>query len=175
MLRRNKNAKAKNTCPLNFQIEWSEKKDTYTLIRFTFDSEMGATVPCYLLIPNKKKQKYPVVITLQGHSTGFHLSIGQNKEEGDEKKLPRVAFAVQAAQNGYVALAIEQRGMGERRSSRSYGEENKFFQRPHMCAFASLTAISLGQTVIGERVWDISRATISVCVRRWICLILQCA
>ena len=147
-----------NICPLNTQVEWIEKKDAYTLIRFTFDSEENVTVPCYLLIPNTKKEKYPVAITLHGHSTGFHLAIGQVKEEGDEKKLPRTAFALQAVERGYIALAIEQRGMGERRSPRSYGLENKYFPRPHMCAFASLTAISLGRTIIGERVWDVSRA-----------------
>ncbi len=113
-------------------------------------------IRCFVFITDK--EKYPIAITLQGHSSGFHLSIGQQKEDGDEKKLPRVAFAVQAVKNGYIALAIEQRGMGERRLNRSYGKEYKFFQRPHMCAFASLTAISLGRTIIGERVWDISRA-----------------
>ena len=149
---------AKNACPLNVQIEREEEKDGYKLIRFTFESEIGAIVPCYLLIPNTGKEKYPVAITLQGHSTGFHLSIGETKYDGDENNQPRVSFALQAVQNGFIALAIEQRAMGERRSPRSYGKENIPHARAHMCAHASLTAIALGRTVLGERIWDVSKA-----------------
>ncbi|MBO5481641.1 MAG: acetylxylan esterase [Clostridia bacterium] len=149
---------SKNACPLNVQIESEEQKNGYTQIRFTFDSEVGANVPCYLLIPDTGKEKYPVAIVLQGHSTGFHLSIGEQKYEGDERMLPRASLALQAVQNGFAALAIEQRAMGERRSPRSYGKENIPYPRPHMCAHASLTAIALGRTVLGERIWDVHKA-----------------
>lgn len=150
---------AENGCPLNFQIESEENKDGYKRIRFTFDSEVGERVPCYLLIPDTGKERYPVAITMQGHSTGFHNSIGEPKLERDtEYALGRGAFALQAVKNGYIALAIEQKGMGERRSRYSYGENNEFYSRPHMCAVASLNAIALGRTLIGERVWDIHKA-----------------
>ena len=61
-----------------------EQKDGYTEIRFTFASEIGTKVPCYLLIPDGKKEKYPVAITLQGHSTGYHNSVGIVKFEYDK-------------------------------------------------------------------------------------------
>ena len=83
----------------------------------TFESEKGEFVPCYLLIPDTGKEKYPVAITLQGHSTGFHNSIGVVKYEQDEAYQPRGQFAIQTVKNGFIALAIEQRGMGERRPS----------------------------------------------------------
>lgn len=148
----------KNACPLALDVEWEERRDGYTLTRFTFESEYGAAVPCYLLIPDTDKEKYPVAICLQGHTTGFHLSIGEGKHENDEKYLPNNEFAVQAVREGYAALAIEQRGMGERRSPRSYGEDNIPYPRPHMCAVQSLDALMLGRTVIGERVWDVKCA-----------------
>ncbi len=147
-----------NVCPLNFQIEWRVQKDGYELIRFTVESEPGAIVPCYLCIPRTGKKKYPVAIVLQGHSTGFHNSIGEPKYGGDEDKLSRTALALQAVENGFIALAIEQRGMGERRSVLSYGKENKYFPRYHMCAVGALKAIALGRTIIGERVWDVHKA-----------------
>ena len=109
-------------------------------------------VPCYLLIPDNGKKKYPVVITLQGHSTGFHNSINVAKYPGDEEDLPRVAFAIQAVENGYAALAIEQRAMGEtkpQKEKRNWGK---------MCSFTAQVAFSLGRTLIGERVWDVSKA-----------------
>ena len=143
---------AKNECPLNVQIEWEEQKDGYKLVRFTFESEVGETVPCYLLIPDTGKAKYPVAITMQGHSTGFHNSIGEPKYEGDEKNYPRTALALQAVKNGFVALAIEQRGMGERKSQ----SENRLPEKN--CQYAAMVALGLGRTLLGERIWDIHRA-----------------
>ena len=142
-----------NACPLNVTIERDEDKGDYRLIRFTFESEREEIVPCYLLIPRlPQKQKYPVAITLQGHSTGFHNSIGEAKYEGDEKNYPRTCFALQAVKEGFIALAIEQRGLGERRTQneRLYGGQD--------CRHASMVAIHLGRTLIGERIWDIKRA-----------------
>ena len=142
----------KNACPLQLTIEKDEKKDGYRQIRFVFESEQGAFVPCYLLIPDTGKDKYPVVITLQGHSSGFHNSIAEPKNEKEnEYALGRGKFAVQAVQRGYIALAIEQRAMGERKTDR-----HDF--SPLMCSFPTLTAFLLGRTTIGERVWDVQRA-----------------
>lgn len=143
---------SRNACPLNIDTEYTEKKDGYKITRFTFESETGAVVPCYLLIPDTGKKKYPVAITLQGHSTGFHNSIGVAKYEGDEKDLPRVAFALQAVENGYAALAIEQRGMGETKPQK----EKRLWGK--MCSFTAQAAFLLGRTLIGERVWDVSKA-----------------
>lgn len=142
----------KNVCPLSLQIEWEKQKDGYKLIRFVFDSEIGETVPCYLLIPDTGKEKYPVVITLQGHSTGFHNSIGEIKFASDRDYQPRGSFALQAVENGFIALAIEQRGMGERKPI----SENRLPQ--NVCQYASRIALGLGRTILGERVWDIHRA-----------------
>jgi hypothetical protein len=88
---------AKNACPLNVEIEGEVQKDGYKQIRFTFESERGEFVPCYLLVPDTGKEKYPVAITLQGHSSGFHNSIAEPKtEEEVEYATGRGAFAVQA-------------------------------------------------------------------------------
>ena len=86
---------AKNTCPLNVQVEWEKEEETYRLIRFTFDSELGETVPCYLVIPKTGKEKYPVAITLQGHSTGAHNSIGVVKFDEDKGYQHQDTYLVQ--------------------------------------------------------------------------------
>lgn len=70
-------------------------------------------MPCYLLIPNAKQDKFPVCVCTQGHSTGFHISIGVKKYERDDANLQTSTFALDAIKHGYAALAIEQRGMGE--------------------------------------------------------------
>ena len=51
---------AKNaTTDFNVKIEKEEDKGDYRQIRFYFDSEIGETVPCYILIPKGEKKKYP--------------------------------------------------------------------------------------------------------------------
>lgn len=151
----------KNVCPLKMTIEKDEMKDGYRQIRFIFESEKGALVPCYLLIPDTGKEKYPVAITLQGHNKmGFHSSIG-NPISVDETTydydLGRGMFAVQAVKHGYIALAIDQRGMGQRRA------RNRFDRRVSLnpdggCYYEAMTGIAMGRTLIGERCWDVSRA-----------------
>lgn len=141
-----------NACDLHIDIESEEDKGNFKLIRFTFESEQGAVVPCYLLIPNTGKEKYPLAITLQGHTSGFHHSIGVLKYEGDEEKQPQSSFALQAVAHGYAALAIEQRGMGERRPIAEHQVG------AHMCEYEAHIALLLGRTILGERVWDVSKA-----------------
>lgn len=137
---------------LDLQIEYEEKRKGYTKIRFTFASEVGTRVPCYLLIPDTGKEKYPVAITLQGHSTGFHNSVGEIQYEKDLSYQPRGQFGLQAVENGYAALCIEQRGMGERRPTCPSRKGAP------LCAYTSLTAFMLGRTVLGERMFDVHKA-----------------
>lgn len=142
-----------NAAPLSVEVEKEEKKDGYRQIRFTFESEWGAVVPCYLLIPDTGREKYPVAITLQGHSSGFHNSIAEPKEgENPEYAMGRGAFAVQAVKNGFIALAIEQRGMGERRPNERHQKDAQ------MCEYTAHMALMLGRTILGERMFDVSRA-----------------
>jgi hypothetical protein len=142
-----------NKAPLSLEIESEVMKDGYKQIRFTFESERGAIVPCYLLIPDTGKEKYPVAITLQGHSSGFHNSIAEPKSEEDPAyALGRGCFAVQAAKAGFIALAIEQRGMGERRPNERHQKS------ANMCEYTAHFALMLGRTILGERMFDVSCA-----------------
>lgn len=143
---------SQNACDPELEIVEEKQKDGYKQIRFEFFSEVGERVPCYLLIPDGDKEKYPVAITQQGHSDGFHISIGECKSEQEKANFGHYDFAVQAVRRGFIGLAIENRGMGERKST-SVNRENMF-----NCRFASVTALALGRTLIAERVWDVMRA-----------------
>lgn len=142
----------RNSCEPNFEIEKVEQKDGYKRIRYTIESEKGSVVPVYILIPDGVVGKRPVAITLQGHSSGFHNSIGEPKNEKEnEYALGRGKFAVQAVRRGYVAVAIEQRGMGERRPVSNMKDISP------MCTYEAMTALASGRTIIGERMWDVSK------------------
>ena len=145
---------AKNACEIKVEIEEIKETEEYTRYRYVFESEKGCYVPCYLLIPKTGKEKYPVCICLQGHTTGFHISIGEKKYDQDDKSLETSTFALDAVKNGYAALAIEQRGMGERTTLR----EDRGASLTCGCMFTAMTALMLGRTLIGERVWDVSKA-----------------
>ncbi|MBQ4324613.1 MAG: acetylxylan esterase [Clostridia bacterium] len=143
------NVIAENACPLEIEIEEDVEMEDHRRIRFVFESEHHVFVPCYLLIPNTGKEKYPVAITLQGHSSGFHNSVGIKKFlPRDENYQPRGCFGLQAVREGYISLSIEQRGLGERTC-----QFPKF-----SCGFHAQSAMMMGRSLVGERVWDIMRA-----------------
>lgn len=129
-------------------VEYEEKRDNATEIRFTFQSEEGYRVPCHLFLPDGIENP-PVIICLQGHSTGMHISMGRTRYDGDEKLISGGDrdFCVRAVNEGFAAIAMEQRGMGE-----CGGNETG-----PKCQETSMTALLMGRTTIGERVWDISR------------------
>lgn len=142
-----------NACEIKIQIEEKVEGEEYTRYRYVFESEHGCFVPCYLLIPNTHKEKYPVCICMQGHTTGFHISIGVKKHEQDEQPLQTTTLALDAVKHGYAALCIEQRGMGERTTP----EQRRGYALTCGCYHTAMTALLLGRTLIGERVWDISK------------------
>jgi len=132
----------------NLEIEYEETKDGVKEIRFTFESEAGYRVPCHLVLPTNV-DKPPVMICLQGHSTGMHISLGKPKFEGDEASISGGDrdFCVRAVKEGFAAIALEQRNFGESGGSKGGPQ----------CFESSLTALIMGRTTIGERVWDIMR------------------
>ncbi len=133
-----------------FLIESETDCGTYTDYRFTFQSEEGYSLPCHLWIPKGKDGKIPMVICLQGHSTGFHISMGKPKYPNDEATISGGDrdFACQIVREGFCALAIEQRCFGECGGT----------ERGPGCTVPTLDALLFGRTTIGERVFDTGRA-----------------
>lgn len=122
-------------------------------IRFRFKSEENVTIPCHMIIPNGADKPLPVIITLQGHGSGMHLSLGRAKfpkDGGDEYcKTSVSAFAKRAVEEGVVAVTLEQRCLGENGGNPETGATG--------CREPAMRAMLLGRTIIGERVWDVMR------------------
>lgn len=138
--------KFKKVAP-DVEIEYEIKNDKSTEIKFSFQSEEGYRVPCHLLLPNNVENP-PLMICLQGHSSGMHISLGRPKYEGDEEIIKGDRdFVVQAINNGFAAIAMEQRNFGECGGT----------EKGPDCYSESMNNLLLGRTTIGERVWDISR------------------
>lgn len=140
--------------PLDVRVEWQRERDGYAETRFCFTAEPGADVPCHLLVPTNVSAPPPIMVCLQGHTTGMHVSLARTQDGEPMPVKGDRDFAMQAIRRGYAALVIEQRCFGERVDRRP--ESVRTFQ--HTCQHASHVATLLGRTMIGERVWDVRRA-----------------
>ena len=129
------------------QIEYrKEDHPEYDEIRFTVETEPNFFVPAHMLLPKHRRsgEKLPTVICLQGHSTGMHISLGRKKYPKDDCGGDR-DFALQAVRKGYIAVAVEQRGLGELKS----GIDCNF-----MCHQLAFECLMSGRTLQGERIHD---------------------
>ena len=133
--------------------EYIKEHKSYIEKRMTFVTEKDMRVPCHFLIPKKAEGPLPAVICLQGHSKGMYLSLGKYKRLKDIKsiRLGDRDFGLQAVKQGYCALVMEQRGLGERESERSRDMSKR-------CVFPSMNALLFRRTMIGLHVWDVMRA-----------------
>ena len=137
-------------CEPQFQLEYEKAQGNYTEYRFTVQTEEGYVVPCHLLVPAGKVGKTPLAVCLMGHGSGMHLALGLAKSEKDQQLLdewPHRAMAPRAVREGRCALVIEARAFGES-SDKGYGTS---------CTEAAKTALLMGRTLQGERVWDVMR------------------
>ena len=142
-------------CPTEIEIEfdrYSEDLDARE-IRFRFMSEKEVSIPCHLCIPKSAEgKKLPLMITLQGHSTGMHIGLSRPKFPGDKQSLDMKwdrDYSKIALEKGLSVLTLEQRGMGENGGNPVTGSTR--------CTQVAQRAMMMGRTLIGERVWDVSR------------------
>lgn len=137
-------------CDDDFQILDESDEEEYHKIDFEFQSEEGYYIPCNLLIPIEAKKQLPTVICLQGHSSGKHISLGEEKFSGDMDTIEHSDFALQAVREGYCAITFDQRYMGQTGQAAD-GTPSCFAEN------RSMPSLLLGRTAIGERVWDVQR------------------
>lgn len=139
--------------PLAVRSWWIKEHPLGTIEKVVFSAEPYADVMAYVCLPRDVKPPYDFWICLQGHSTGAHVSIAREREnedtpfavEGDRD------YGLECMRRGMAALCIEQRSFGERR------EQLQSFVSEMGCHDATMQALALGRTLIGERVYDIDR------------------
>jgi len=137
-------------CDLNVHIDSETETESFYEKRIIFTSEPFVDVLAYLLVPKQGKKPFPLVICLQGHSPGVHISLGRAKNEHEQALIAGDRdFALQVVKQGYAALAIEQRCFGER------SQDEK---KQKNCTHSAMTSLLIGRTMIGERIYDVSRA-----------------
>lgn len=127
----------------------------YTREKIVFDSRPGVSVLAYLLLPDRARRPAPVVICVPGHGRGVDDIVGIDERGNDrtDKSGYQHDFAIQIAEAGLAALAIEPMGFGCRRDpvNARQGLSRK------ACDPAAGGALLVGQTMVGWRVWDVMR------------------
>ena len=128
----------------------------YTREKIVFDSAPGVSVLAYLLVPSSARQPAPVMICIPGHGRGVDDIVGIDERGRDrtDKAGYQHDFAIQVAEAGIAALAIEPMGFGCRRDAINarQGLSRK------ACDPAAGGALLVGQTMVGWRVWDVMRS-----------------
>jgi dienelactone hydrolase len=140
-------------CPLRPRQLWQRQHPLGTIEKIAFTSEPYADVVAYVCLPRDVEPPYTFMICVQGHSTGMHNSIAVKQE--DETQPHEVEgdrdFGIGCMRRGVAALCIEQRSFGERR------EQKQERVAAQGCHDATMHALMLGRTLIGERVYDVDR------------------
>jgi dienelactone hydrolase len=141
--------------PLNPQTLEVRDFPQYKREKVVFESVPGLSVLAYLLTPTSAKPPYPVMICVPGHGRGVDDIVGVDEKGRDRTNKPGYQhdFAIQAAERGIAAVAIEPMAFGCRRDpiSRKKGLGNS------ACQPTAGAALLLGETMIAWRVRDVMR------------------
>ena len=99
----------------------------------------------------------PVVICMQGTNSGAHLNLAEVRMPADVYKVEAgSALALQAADNGFIAVSFERACFGERR------ERLKGHSPSSPTLDAALHSLVLGETLLGQSVSELEA------LRQWI-------
>src|SRR5262245_29859206 len=127
----------------------------YTREKIVFDSRPGVSVLVYVLRPTSAKTPVATMICVPGHGRGVDDIVGIDEQGRDrtDKSGYQHDFAIQIAEAGLAAVAIEPIGFGCRRDP--INARKGLSQKA--CDPVAGGALMLGQTLVGWRVWDIIR------------------
>jgi dienelactone hydrolase len=127
----------------------------YRREKVVFDSRPGVSVLVYVLIPTSAAAPAASVICVPGHGRGVDDIVGIDEQGRDRADKPGYAhdFAIQVAEAGLAAVAMEPMAFGCRRDpiNARHGLAQKG------CEPAAGGALLLGETMIGWRVYDVMR------------------
>ena len=131
-----------------------EDKGTYIVQKWFIWTEPDVPIPFVVLIPKNNGEKLPLVLITHGHGRDSILYDGiyprifnAGNETGKDETL-----AMQALKEGYIAIAPTIRAFGTTRTDADKKEGNSF-----SCHTQLMRDLLTGRTVIGDRVWDVSR------------------
>jgi len=98
-----------------------EDRGEYVVERFQFDNEAGSIVPGYLLLPKNATARLPAILYCHWHGGEYDVGKEELFQARHTPEAPGPAFA----RRGYVVLAIDACGFGERNGQGPDGPTEK--------------------------------------------------
>ncbi|PTY04506.1 hypothetical protein DB346_03465 [Verrucomicrobia bacterium LW23] len=139
------------------ELIWRRQHPLGTLERWVFAVEDGMHAPLYRCVPHGWTPADPLIICLQGHTSGMHRSIAV--DQADETTAIEVEgdrdFGLGAMRHGFAALCPEIRGFGER-----HPEYPTSVAAGPGCVSLSMHALLLGHTLLAERLHDVRQTAL---------------
>lgn len=132
----------------------TEDMGSYVRERWYIWTEPNVPLPVVLLVPKNRTGKIPLVITPHGHSKNTEMYAGIAGNDDDKIKISEGDrdVALQAVNEGYIAIAPTTRGFGETRTEQDIKEDHL-----SSCRDLLMHDLLAGRTPIGDRVWDMSK------------------
>jgi len=154
---------ARGPCDLLPEHAGTEDCGDHIREEWTIQSEPGFRVPFFLLRPKDgdgegagpAAGQRPLVITPHGHGkAGKRTYAGLWADERERRELEEGErdVAVQAVREGYVAIAPDVRAFADLRL-----RQDRERDATSSCRTLQMHALLFGRTLVGERVWDVSR------------------
>jgi hypothetical protein len=127
----------------------------YRRDKIVFDSRPGVSVLAYVLMPTKIATPAATMICIPGHGRGVDDIVGIDDQGRDrtDKAGYQHDFAIQVAEAGMAAVAIEPMGFGCRRDPINARQSLS----RKACDPAAGGALLVGETMVSWRVWDVIR------------------
>ena len=122
--------------------------------RWEIRTEPDVVLPIMILRPKEIKGKTPLMITPHGHSKNTELYAGVYWNDSDRSLAEdgERNIAVQAAKEGFIAIAPTARAFGKTRTKADLAAD-----ATSSCHDYMLQDLLVGRTPVGERVWDIMK------------------
>ena len=135
-------------CPLNVETVETIDQGDYIREKIVLDVDEDISMPSYVLVPKNGTRPYKTVLCLHGHGYGKDDVVGITRGDPDRINWgyrTKYDYAVHFAIRGYLVMAPDARGFGER-------AEEGGCQKPML--YANL----MGKDLTGMRIWDEMRA-----------------
>lgn len=143
----------KNFRPEAKQVD-SEDLGAYTRERWEILTEPDVVIPMVILRPKVINGTTALMVTPHGHSRNTELYAGVYLDESDRSLAEdgERNIAVQAVEEGYIAIAPTARAFGKTRTRAGLEAD-----AVSSCHEYMLHDLIVGRTLIGERVWDVMK------------------
>lgn len=136
--------------PLEVEVLERDDAGPYLRQRIVFDSDATMSVPAYLLVPHERTEPGAAVLAIHGHGAGKSMVCGLDggrAELRDEIVGYHGDYAHQLACRGFVVLAPDLRGFGERAD---WNPPDRY-----QCDWNVVSATMAGVMPLTQNLWDL--------------------